>query len=255
MLGLFRRSRAQQSSRGSHRVPEGTRVYAIGDVHGCRPELDELLERIDAESGSSGADKHLIFLGDLVDRGPDSAGTVALLASGHLPGDRHSFLMGNHEEAMLKVWHGHGDVIPGWLRYGGIQTLESYGIDRAEVFRLGLDLPARMHQVIPLDHIEFLESFRDSLTIGDYAFVHAGVRPGIPLDQQEAADLRWIRDDFLLDDLSDHGFKIVHGHTISSEPAVRSNRIGIDTGCYQSGRLTALVLEGADHRFLATGGG
>jgi serine/threonine protein phosphatase 1 len=140
-------------------------------------------------------------------------------------------------------------VIAGWLRFGGVQTLESYGLSRGDIFKLGSDLPKRMREVVPAAHMEFMRRMEDQVRIGDYLFVHAGIRPGYPLNQQQPNDLRWIREEFLSDE-RDHGAMIVHGHTIVASPELRSNRIGIDTGCYSSGRLTALVLEGTERRFL-----
>lgn len=253
MLHIFRRKDSRRIAKAAHAVPEGMRVYAIGDVHGCKREMEVLLDAIARDCSANGLKNHLIFLGDLVDRGVDSRGVLQRLIDGPLPGDRQDFLMGNHEEAMLDVWEGHGDVIAGWLRYGGAQTLESYGISRGELFRLGMDLPKRMREVVPEEHARFIKSFKDHVVVGDYAFVHAGVRPGVALSEQETSDLRWIRDEFLSDEQTDHGFRIVHGHTITDEPDVKPNRIGIDTGCYLSGSLTALVLEGSEHRFIRTG--
>jgi len=250
MFGLLRR-RSDAASRFRHVIPEKLRVYAIGDVHGCLFELERMLGLIYEECLATSLRTQLIFLGDLVDRGPDSAGVVDRLQRGDLPGDEHIFLMGNHEETMLHVWDGHSDLIAGWLRYGGTQTLESYGMSRSEIFKLGVDLPKRMREVVPVRHIDFLRSFQDQLQVGDYLFVHAGIRPGLAFEQQEASDLRWIRDAFLSDE-RDHGAMVVHGHTISDSPDHRFNRIGIDTGCYASGRLTALVLEGTERRFLDT---
>ena len=254
MFGLLqKRSSARTTRRGKPTVPDGVRVYAIGDVHGCLAQLEQLLDRIAADALEADAAVHLVFLGDLVDRGPDSAGVVRRLLDGPLPGQRHSFLMGNHEEAMLRVWDGELETLQGWLSFGGRETLDSYGLDRGDVFRLAAELPRAMREVIPHSHIDFLRGFEDQVRVGDYLFVHAGIRPGVPLDQQEQNDLRWIREEFLYDEDSDHGVVVVHGHTITAEPDVRSNRIGIDTGCYSSGRLTALVLEGASRRFLNTG--
>jgi serine/threonine protein phosphatase 1 len=235
-------------------VPDGVRVYAIGDVHGCLAEFERLLDEIDRDSASLTLDTHLVLVGDLIDRGPDSAGVLQRVIDGPLPCKRQSFLMGNHEEAMLEVLRGDSASLLGWLRYGGSETLESYGLSRAEIFQLGAALPDRMCEVVPESHIQLMESFEDQLRIGDYLFVHAGIRPGVPLDQQQAFDLRWIREEFLSDDESDHGVVVVHGHTISEEPVVRPNRIGIDTGCFASGRLTALILEGEGRRFLQTRG-
>ena len=250
MFGLLRK-RSSTPARARYGVPEGVRVYAIGDIHGCRKQLVSLLGSVGEDAHRFGGEVRLVFLGDYVDRGPDSAGVLDCLTSADLPG-KADFLMGNHEEAMLEVYDGETETLAGWLRFGGAQTLESYGIDRAEVHRLGIDLPARMREVVPAAHVDFLRNLQDQVRIGDHLFVHAGIRPGTPLDRQDAFDLRWIREEFLTDDDSDHGVMVVHGHTISREPDVRSNRIGIDTGCYSSGRLTALVLEGEDQRFLST---
>jgi serine/threonine protein phosphatase 1 len=247
LLQRFTKSGGQASS-----MPPRERAYAIGDVHGCRAELDRLLALIATDSESASAETHLIFVGDLIDRGPDSAGVIEHLSSGSLPCKRHSFLMGNHEEAMLESWDGDTESLEGWLAYGGRETLESYGIDRAETYRRGAEIVSRMHECVPPEHIDFIRGFKDQLRVGDYLFVHAGIRPGVPLPQQDSYDLRWIRDEFLLDGETDHGVIVDHGHTISDEPEVRSNRIGIDTGCYASGRLTALVLDGTERWFLST---
>lgn len=249
MLNLLKLLRGRRSSPPEYRVPPGQRIYAVGDVHGCARELDSLLNAISSDCAATDKDTQLIFLGDLVDRGPASADVMNRLCVGDLPAARHAFLMGNHEEVMLAVYDGDVDRLDGWLRYGGIQTLESYGISREEVFCLGLDLPAVMAERIPAEHIEFMRGFADCLQIGDYLFVHAGIRPGVAVEEQSASDLRWMRGEFL-DDARDHGLIVVHGHTISSEPDVHHNRIGVDTGCYKSGTLTALVLEGTDWRFL-----
>lgn len=250
MFGLLQRRSSGRDR--TYRVPTGVRVYAIGDIHGCLAELTRLIEAIRADCRDFAGDTHLVFVGDFVDRGPDSAGVLELMVSEDLPGHSRRFLMGNHEEAMLEVIDGDAESISGWLRYGGAQTLESYGIGRGEIYRLGIDLPTRIREVVPQAHVDFLRRLEDQVRIGDYLFVHAGIRPGTPLDEQERFDLRWIRNEFLDDDETDHGVMVVHGHTIASEPEVRRNRIGIDTGCFSSGCLTALVLEGDARRFLST---
>lgn len=250
MLNLFRNRSASPASR-QPAIPAGQRVYAIGDVHGCFRELHQLLNEIDRDSRLTSADVHLIFVGDLIDRGPDSAGVVRKLRAGGLPGIRGSFILGNHEEAFLDVYNGVADP-SGWLKYGGLQTLESYGISRAEVLQLGSGLRERIVDAVPTEDVEFLRSFENAVRVGGYVFVHAGVRPGVGIDAQDVTDLRWIRDEFLFDTDTDHGAVVVHGHTISAEPEIHSNRIGIDTGCFKSGRLTAVVLEGTNRRFLST---
>lgn len=227
------------------RVPGGWRVYAIGDVHGCLDQLNRLLDRIAGDLHKRASKAHLIFLGDLIDRGPDSAGVVNRLLSGSLPGDRQTFLSGNHEEVLLDCYDGNLETCGPWLQFGGLQTLESYGLSRTEIFERAGQLSEALREVIPADHISFVRSFSNYLEIGDYLFVHAGIRPNVALDQQSASDLRWIRNDFL-DSAVDHGRVVVHGHSIVPEIDVRHNRISVDTGCYRTGQLSALVLEAAN---------
>lgn len=224
-------------------VPSGWRVYAIGDVHGCLDQLDRLMDAISVDLHKRASKAHLIFLGDLIDRGPDSAGVVNRLLNGSLPGDRQTFLLGNHEEVLLDCYDGNLEACRPWLQFGGLQTLESYGLSYTEIFERAGQLSDTLREVIPPEHISFIRSFIDYLEIGDYLFVHAGIRPNVALDQQSASDLRWIRNDFL-DSAVDHGRLVVHGHTIVPEIDVRHNRISVDTGCYRTGQLSALVLEG-----------
>lgn len=236
---LFRRREPATTGR----VEDGWRVYAIGDVHGCRDQLERLLEAIEADLAGCGARGHLIFLGDLVDRGPDSAGVIERVLNGGLPGERHDFLMGNHEEVLLECYDGNLQRCGQWLQYGGLQALESYGLSRAEILERPAELPALMAKTIPPAHIAFLRSFADQLQVGSYLFVHAGIRPGVALGEQAAKDLRWIRGEFL-DSSASHGPMVVHGHSIVPDVDVRPNRIAVDTGCYRTGVLSALVLEG-----------
>ncbi len=236
-------------------VPEGTRVYAIGDIHGRLDLLDELLERIDADHvARGGGPAQLIFLGDLIDRGPDSAGVVtrAMHVAAALPATR--FLMGNHEEVLLKVLDGDERALRFFCRVGGRETILSYGIDVETYNALTYEeLLAAFPPLVPAKHRDFIAGFSDVVVIGDYAFVHAGIRPGTLLADQTTGDLRWIREPFL-DHAGAHEKIIVHGHTITADVDTRQNRIGIDTGAYVTGRLTALALEGAERWHLRTSG-
>ena len=162
--------------------------------------------------------------------------------------------MGNHEEVLLRVLEGEIAIFPEWLRFGGKECLKSYGIERVDLRGLGeADLLALLRKAIPREHVTFLESFADTASFGDYLFVHAGIRPGVELERQVSQDLRWIRSPFLSDE-SEHGVIVVHGHTISEEVEVRGNRIGLDTGAYRSGILTAIGLEGDERWFIQTSG-
>lgn len=225
------------------RAPEGWRIYAIGDVHGCLDQLNRLLDAIAVDICKSAARAHIILLGDLIDRGPNSAGVVNRLLRSSLPGERRTFVMGNHEEVLLDCLDGDLESCDPWLQFGGHQTLESYGLSRAELIARKTPLSDTLRKVIPRDHITFIRSFSNYVEAGDYLFVHAGIRPHVALDQQSTRDLRWIRGSFL-DSIVDHGRVVVHGHSIVPEIDVRHNRIGVDTGCYRTGQLSALVLEG-----------
>ncbi|GAA4214091.1 metallophosphoesterase family protein [Sphingomonas endophytica] len=222
----------------------GSRIYAIGDIHGCRAELDRLLAMIDADDAQRGAaETSLIFLGDLVDRGPDSAGVIARLMRLAQERPRVRFLKGNHEELFLHALGGAKDALRMFCRVGGKETVLSYGVSRAEYDSLDYpQLAERMDALVPPEHRAFLEGFEDLIVSGDYAFVHAGVRPDVPLDEQKPSDLRWIRDSFL-DHRGAFPKMIVHGHTITPEVDRRPNRIGVDTGAYASGKLTAIGIE------------
>lgn len=232
---------------------EGYRAYVVGDVHGRLDLLEALLGKIEADIGARrGTEVVLVFVGDLIDRGPSSAGVVERLRNYQKDGVRTIFLLGNHEEVLLRILAGEAELISGWLRFGGAECLRSYGVDPAQL--KGLDdaqALALIEGAIPPEHVEFLRSFGDTFRFGDYLFVHAGVRPGVELAAQSQKDLRWIREPFLLDH-SDHGFVVVHGHTISSEVEELPNRIGIDTGAYATGILTALVIDGGTRRFIDT---
>ena len=236
-------------------VSRGTRVYAIGDIHGRDDLLDELLEQIEGEIRDQPARSHvLVILGDLIDRGPGSNQVVERLRTLRLPSTKTIMLAGNHEEALLRVLDGEDAFVTDWLRFGGKECLASYGVNPAKLATVRASDAARVvRRTIPAEHAAFLRSFGDTVQIGGYLFVHAGIRPGVPLARQSQSDLRWIRRAFL-DDERDHGFVVVHGHTISNGIDETINRIGIDTGAYRSGILTALVLEDDRRRVLQTRG-
>ena len=228
-------------------VPPGSRVYAVGDVHGRLDLLNSLLGKIERDIiGRAKAKNYLVMLGDLIDRGPDSCGVIERLMTYRQNGVQPYAILGNHEEVLLRIVAGEAALLGDWLRFGGRETLESYGLQPDELMDLNVaDIPHRIKRAIPASHLRFLESFVDSLKIGDYLFVHAGIRPKVELSLQTQSDLRWIRAPFL-DYQGDHGFVVVHGHTISDEIVQRHNRIGIDTGAYSTGLLSAVAFEGTE---------
>ena len=231
-------------------VPGGYRAYAVGDIHGRLDLLDDLLSLIEQDVERSPARKSLlIFLGDLIDRGPDSRGVVERLRTYRHARLEPHFLMGNHEEVLLRLLAAEHGILPSWLKYGGGECLRSYGVDPASLDGLKeWSALAIVKAAIPAAHAQFIGSLVDSLSLGDYVFVHAGIRPGLDLSLQSQTDLRWIRQAFLECE-DDHGRVVVHGHTISESVDERKNRIGIDTGAYRTGVLTALAVEG-DRRWI-----
>ncbi len=245
---------------GAPAVPAGCRVYAVGDIHGRADLLDDLLTIIAEDAGvrPRPARPMLVFLGDYIDRGPDSAGVVARLLAGPpkagpLAGSGWMALRGNHEDTMLRFLDD-PSAGPAWFRNGGLETIRSYAGPLPDGAGMApAALRDRLDAALPEDHRRFLAQLPVAHAEGDYLFVHAGLRPGVAIADQDPADLMWIRDDFI-HSAAQFGKMVVHGHTIAPVPEIRANRIGIDTGAYRTGRLTALVLEGTDRRFLATAG-
>ncbi|MES2986278.1 MAG: metallophosphoesterase [Pseudomonadota bacterium] len=250
ILKLFKRQpdRTPQSS-----VPAGQRIYAIGDIHGRLDLLDALLASIDADDAARPvADTHIIFLGDLIDRGPESAQVVERAKQIEREKPNTRFLLGNHEEVFLKSFQGDLKAIAFLNRIGGRETILSYGVSEQDYREA--DYPELLNLLkgsVPQEHIAFLQRFEDLIIFGDYAFVHAGIRPSRTLANQRTSDLRWIREDFTK-------FRgtlektVVHGHTISEDVERYSHRIGIDTGAFASGKLTAMGFEGTDNWILQT---
>ena len=249
---IFSRFKSDKPRRAPS-VPPGVRAYAIGDVHGRLDLLDQLIATIDLDNDARGAARtHLVMLGDLIDRGPDSRGVIERLRTFDRPEFELSLLCGNHEEVLLRLLAGQADLLDNWLMFGGAECLASYGVDPEEVHDVGARAAIGLiREAIPKAHQSFLHSFADTAKIGDYLFVHAGIRPGVHLEMQLQQDLRWIRQPFL-DDERDHGFVVVHGHTISERVETLTNRIGLDTGAYRTGQLSALGLEGQERWVLDT---
>ena len=231
------------------RVPAGTRYYVIGDVHGRLDLFEAMMDAIEADISRDGdAEARIILLGDLVDRGPDSAGVIA--AAREWQSRRNvRVLAGNHEEMFLQAFE-KPEILRHFLKHGGRETILSYGLSRKRFNTLELDeLFAMLPRLVPPEEREYIASFEEMIVAGDYVFVHAGVDPGKPLEAQNRNDLLWIRDRFL-----DHDGPlekvVVHGHTIFDRVMDCGNRIGIDTGAFRSGVLTALVLEADQKRIM-----
>jgi serine/threonine protein phosphatase 1 len=232
------------NSKPQPKLPDGIRIYAIGDIHGRADLLQDVFAAIDHHLARAGPARALhVFLGDYIDRGPASRQAIELLIE---RSHRHEsiFLKGNHEAFLFEVLHD-ASRLEAWKEYGGFHTLMSYGLapsikpDQAEQKEL---VHALLHGM-PKHHHRFFNSLRLSLLCGDFFFVHAGVKPGVPLRQQREEDMLWIRDEFLQSD-EDFGKFVVHGHTPVPKPDIRPNRINIDTGAYATGILTLLTIEG-----------
>jgi serine/threonine protein phosphatase 1 len=256
ILGRADRQEPEQEGSGSFVdpfIPERRRIYCIGDIHGRLDLLEELHGMIRADAATYPGSKAIIYLGDFIDRGSQSRQVLELLIEQPLEGFESIPLLGNHEQTMLDFLE-QPQAAAAWLSFGGQVTLMSYGVGlgRVQLAQQVELLRDELESKLPQSHLQFLRSCRLIHTEGSYCFVHAGIRPGVALEQQAREDLLWIRDEFVRS-RRDHGHIVVHGHSISEEVEWRPNRIGIDTGAYSSGLLTALVLEGSEQRLLQTG--
>lgn len=232
-------------------VPDGSRHYVIGDIHGRLDLYDALIKAIEEDDAQRpGVKSEVVLLGDLVDRGPDSAGVIARTRSWQSERSVR-VLAGNHEEMFLNAFK-KPEVLRHFLKHGGRETVLSYGLSRKQFNAMNLDeLFALMPQLIPQADRDYLADFEEMIIAGDYVFVHAGIDPAVPLDQQKRSDLLWIRDRFL-DHQGALSKVVIHGHTIFPKVMDCGNRIGIDTGAFRSGVLTALVLEADQRRVIQT---
>ncbi len=238
-------------------APQGARIYAIGDSHGCIEKLVDLRAAILEDSaradaaGPAAARRVVVYLGDYIDRGPASREVLDLLIEQPLAGFESVHLLGNHEAFMLQFLDEAGDPL-NWILNGGDATLSSYGVEIGQLSlgsAEGEGLRAALARRVPRKHRAFLSNLRPRHVEGDYLFVHAGIRPGVAIEAQDLEDLIWIREPFLGSN-ADHGKIVVHGHTPGQAPVIRANRIGIDTGACYGGKLTTLVLEESRRRFI-----
>jgi len=237
------------------RAPEGMRLYTVGDIHGCVSQLDRLHARIEADAASYKGEKVIVYLGDYVDRGPDSRGVIDRLIN-HVPkGFVAQYVKGNHDQALLDFLRD-AEAYRTWRSFGAPETLLSYGVrpplfDSSDKFE---EARKAFEAQLPPAHLAFLRALESVIVFGDYAFVHAGIRPGSSLEDQTDQDLLWIRDDFL-NCTSAHEKVVVHGHTPIPVPVRLHNRIGVDTGAYATGILSCAVLEDTECRFIQAGPG
>jgi serine/threonine protein phosphatase 1 len=239
-MGLYRRL----LKKNKPTLPDGVRIYAISDIHGRADLLQSLFTAIDADLDRSNPGRAIqVFLGDYVDRGPNSRAVLDLLIRRSQTHETVC-LKGNHEAFFMEVLD-EPTKLEDWRHYGGLLTLMSYGVTPTMNPTAGqqVELIEALGQAVPAEHLDFLRRLETSFTCGDFFFVHAGVKPGIPLARQQEQDLLWIRDEFLN---SEERFEkyIVHGHTPVNAPDIRPNRINIDTGAYATGNLTLLTIQG-----------
>ncbi len=247
MLNFFQRKKTPVP----RAAPEGVRLYAVGDVHGRLDALDLLIDAI-REEPAGGLRPVLIMLGDYVDRGPASRGVIErLIGLANDASIETRFIRGNHEETMSSFL-GEPTLGSTWCSFGGVETLQSYGVtaplmnEPTEAWEAAREAFAA---ALPATHVRFLQALEPAVEYGDYFFTHAGVRPGVELDDQDPHDLMWIRDDFLRGSAT-FSKCIVHGHTPEADAFVSDRRIGVDTGAYATGRLSAIVLEGLERRLI-----
>lgn len=230
-------------------------AYVIGDIHGCFDELLELLGLIEEDAIIQPDDpKYIVFLGDLMDRGPKSKGVVDFLINYKPNFATPVFLMGNHEEFFLDVLSGKTRGLVSWFDFGGRECSRSYGVENlGEIYTNPKAILNRLQEKVPQSHIDFISGFRDSFQFGHYLCVHAGIRPQVPIEEQTSRDMRWIRREFL-EYTKSHPFVIVHGHTIVERAEILPNRIAVDTGVYNSGLLTAIRLSDTGTKIIETRG-
>jgi serine/threonine protein phosphatase 1 len=230
----------------------GDRIYAIGDIHGRYDLFRALLDKIEAHAGAlaPGKSTHVILVGDLIDRGPDSARVVKLVYNVQQQTRNMTVLLGNHEEMMIRALTGEPGILNAWIKLGGGATLRSFGLEPPTGDYDLREFTQKVANTIPKEWVGWMQSLPLSARSGDYFFCHAGVRPGVPVRKQSRNDLLWIREEFL-SSTDDHGAVVVHGHSVSSEVELRHNRIGIDTGAYKTDVLTALYLEGTAREIIS----
>ena len=253
MFGLLKRRKAADaaSQSGAPSGPNNAIGFMIGDIHGCFDALQILLGKIEVESRAHpDREAHIIFLGDLMDRGPASKAVIAFLKDYNPDFAQAHFIMGNHEEVMLQVLGGDIDAMMSWFQFGGKDCARSYGVESLGAVLMNPEIVlADIQRAVPKDHLDFIGGFKDFHMFGDFMCVHAGIKPGVALADQKSADMRWIRKRFL-DYKKPHPHMIVHGHSVVETAEILPNRIAVDTGACHGGPLTALVVKDTSLSFL-----
>jgi serine/threonine protein phosphatase 1 len=250
MFKLFKKKTAEEAIPKTYAMPVGEVVYGIGDVHGCLRPMVDLLQKIQRDRKSCPAQKStVVFLGDLMDRGPASREVIEFLMNFSPNWTDVVYLRGNHEEVMLDVLNGNIGAMRSWFEFGGKECARSYGVNNFGQLHINPDhIMMALQRSVPKEHIQFLDSFHDAFTFGEYLLVHAGIKPRVAIEDQSPYDMRWVRSSFL-DYKKPHPMKIVHGHSVvEDKPEIHSNRIAVDTGVYQGRPLTAVKLY-ADEEF------
>ena len=249
---IFRKPQKPQKPHVHPHVPKNQRIYVIGDIHGRADLLTQLHEKIQIDAELYQGKKTIVYLGDYVDRGEQSKQVIDILLSKPLENFESIHLKGNHEQAMMDFIEFPG-AAAAWLSFGGREALNSYGIPLAQIPSISevSKIAQKLDDKLPDSHRDFMINALHSWQCGSYYFVHAGIRPGVDLDEQTIEDQLWIREDFLGSTLS-HGTIVVHGHSITMVPEFLPNRIGIDTGAFSTGVLACLILENDEQRILQT---
>jgi len=242
-------------SLGQSSTPPDMRIYAIGDVHGYLSLMTKIHQKIRTDLDDNPTDQYrIIFLGDYIDRGPDSAGCVQYLFDLCAEDDDVICLKGNHEDKLEKFLENPIEVAESFFTYGGVECVQSYGVEMdgySAADEVIVKVRDELYAQIPLEHKQFYSKLTMSVTLGDYLFAHAGVRPDVPLTAQSDDDLIWIRSEFISNN-SLYDKVIVHGHTPAYPMEVLPNRINADTCAYDTGVLSCVVLEGTSYRVIET---
>jgi serine/threonine protein phosphatase 1 len=233
----------------------GERIYAIGDIHGRTDLLQRMMVAIGRHSSARGLPQrmHIIVIGDVIDRGPDSRGALEWLDEARHRMPDLLILLGNHEEMLLRALAGDEGTLRGWMRVGGAETVRSFGLEPYVEGEDAVPWVQALRQAVPTAWSDWIASWPLTARSGDYLFTHAGLRPGVSIKRQARQHYLWGHEAFMADE-RDHGAVIVHGHTIIPEAEIRANRISIDTGAYASNMLSAICLDGTEQELLTVVG-